>query len=169
MISISEVARVWVGGRNGGGGVPAKEPTGMFSTSERGANMRQNMEARWQIAEGGTRRPDPDARTRRRRKVFWCGTGWVSSTFENRAQLWDPGRVQRGLKMKGWTCRSKPGAHVMTCYHYTTRRPHLCSIGEDSVTNTLLELGSRGAPAVPVQPVRYDLIPSARVIQKEIK
>lgn len=45
LIFISEVVRVWVGGRNGGGGVPAREPTGMFSTSEPRAKMRQNNKA----------------------------------------------------------------------------------------------------------------------------
>lgn len=48
----------------------------------------------------------------------------VLGESENRAQLRDPGRVQRGLEMKGWTCGSKPGAHVMTCYDYTTRDEH---------------------------------------------
>lgn len=52
LIFVSEVvcvcARVWVGGRNGLGGVeafPAREPTGMFSTSEPRAEMRRNNKA----------------------------------------------------------------------------------------------------------------------------
>lgn len=51
----------------GGGGVPATEPTGMFSTSELRAKMRQNNKVQRQIAEAGPRGSDPNARTCRRR------------------------------------------------------------------------------------------------------
>lgn len=84
LIIISKVVRVWVGGRNGGGGVPARQPTGMFSTSEPRAKMRQNNKAQWQIAEGGTRGREPDTCTCTRRSVLMQLWVWVHS--ENRAQ-----------------------------------------------------------------------------------
>lgn len=41
-------------------------------------------------------------------------------------------RVERGLQMKGWACRSKPGSHVMTHHSYIQHgHTHLCSAGKD--------------------------------------
>lgn len=131
VISISEVARVWVGGRNGGGGVPVKEPTGMFSTSERGANMRQNMEARWQIAEGGTRRPDPDAHARRRRNVFW----WVSLRTELSSG------IQAGFK-EGWRWKGGPEDQSLELTWWPVTVTPLFYWRRFSNKSSILELGS---------------------------
>lgn len=99
---------------------PAREPTGMFSTSESRAGMRRNNKAQWRIAEGGTRGPDLDARTcrrRRRGKGFWCRLGWGSQS-ENRAQGWKRVADERaGLQIKAWNSRDDaPQLHATWTY-----------------------------------------------------
>lgn len=67
---------------------------------------------------------------------------------------WKGGPADQSLEGRGWPATTTLHETVAPWF-YWRRFTNKCSI---------LELGSRGTPAVPVQPVQYDLIPSARVI-----
>lgn len=117
VILISEVSRMWVGGRNGGGGVLVK-----------GAN--RNVLHIWAESQHETEygstvtdRRGRDGKPRPRRTHVgeeMCfdaalGTGLISGIEMG---------LKEGWRWKGGPADQSPGTHMMTCYSYTTQHGH---------------------------------------------
>lgn len=121
----------------------------MFSTSERQHETEYGSTVTDRRGRDG--KPPTPTHARRRKDVFWCSGGWAG----NRAHLRDRDGVERGLKMKGWTCGSKPwNTHDdMLQLHYTTRPHTFVLLGKvkTSVTPVVCRTSQRATITSPLK------------------